>query len=312
MNDSFMNGTASPAFDDLKRQFFAERPRDVDGVANASALYYRRSLLRKIFARFDFTGLPKEWDVDYFLTTLFLNGMLCVTDTAMGVLPLRTGIAGQNVFQHPTRCVIANPVLGSFERTIDEDCVLWKLQYDYTGVYDIVNRYSTMLAMCDSSLAVNLMNSKVAFIGLASTKAKANTLKKMYDEISCGNPAVFGNEDAINPTNFFFNNVKQNFVGIELQTVKRGLIDEFLTEIGIANANTDKKERLISDEVNANNEEVFCNIEHWLMNLKEGAEKVNAMFGLSLGVELKKWKGAGIEPDESDSVSGDTKSDNVG
>lgn len=284
-----MNKTELLSYDDLKRQFFAERPRDVDGVANASAEYYRMYLLRKVFSIFDFKGMPETWDYDYFLTRLFLDGMVCITDTALGVIPLQCGIYGQNVFLHPTECIIANPVLGEFRRTIDEDCVLLKLQYSYTGIYPILNRYSTLLAMCDSSLAVTLMNSKVAFIGLCESKNQAQTMKRMFDEISCGNPAVFVNENAVNPSKFFFNNVKQNFVGEEIQTVKRSIINEFLTEIGISNANTDKRERLVTDEVNANNEEIGANVQHWLDNIREGLREVKKMFNIDITVTRRSW-----------------------
>lgn len=286
-------------YDDLKRQFFAERPRDVDGVANASAEYYRMYLLRKVFAIFEFYGMPKTWDKDYFLTRLFLDGYLCVTDTELGVIPLQCGFYGVNVFQHPTNCNIANPILGNFDRTIDEDCVLLKLQYSYTGIYPILNRYATLLAMCDSSIAVNLMNSKVSFIGLCESKNQANTMKRMYDEISCGNPAVFVNENAVNPSKFFFNNVKQNFVGEEIQALKRSIINEFLTEIGINNANTDKRERLNADEVNANNSEIGCNVQHWLDNIREGLAQVKDMFGIDITVRRRTWEGGQNESTES-------------
>lgn len=288
------------AYDDLKRQFFAESPSDVDGVFNASALYYRMYLLRKIFAIFDFKGLPKTWDRDYFLTRLFLDGTMCITDTEMGVLPLRCSYYGVNVFEHPTNCTIANPVLGSFDREIGTDCVLLKLQYDYMGVWPILNRYATLLAMCDSSLSVTLMNSKAAFIGMAESKAQAETMKKMFDDISSGRPAVFVNENAVNPAKFFFNNVKQNFVGEEIQTVKRSIINEFLTEIGINNANTDKRERLNADEVNANNSEIGCNVQHWLDNIRDGLREVKEMFGIDITVTRRDWErgtNESMEPD---------------
>lgn len=299
-----MSNTELIGYDDLKRQFFAERPRDVDGVANASAEYYRLYLLRKIFSIFEFSGIPDNWDYDYFLERIFLDGKVCVTDTEIGVIPLQCGIYGQNVFLHPTECIIANPVLGEFHRTIGEECALIKLQYNYMGVFPILNRYSTLLAMCDSSLAVTLMNSKVSFIGLCDSKAQSQTMKKMYDEISCGNPAVFVNENAVNPAKFFFNNVKQNFVGEEIQTVKRSIINEFLTEIGINNANTDKRERLNADEVNANNSEIGCNVQHWIDNLREGLKEVKRLYGIDITVKRRKWEGGQNELTEPGEVSG--------
>ena len=173
---------------DLIREFFAAKPSEVDGVLNSSAMYYRYYLLKKLFGRFDFK-IPDSWDKDYMLDALFMEGYFIVTDTEAGIVPLRCGLTGINIYNHPTTAIVANPVLGNFERTIGVDCALVQLQANYQGVYPMINRYATMLAMCDSSIAVNLMNTKAAFVFGASNKAQAETFKKMYDEITCGKPA---------------------------------------------------------------------------------------------------------------------------
>lgn len=283
---------------DLLREFFARKPSDVDGVMNTSAYYYRLYLLKKIFGRFAFDNLPEGWDRDYMLETLFMEGFFVVTDTEAGVLPLKCGLSGINVFQKPTTAIIANPVLGSFERTIDVDCVVCQLQPNFEGVYPLINRYSTMLAMCDSSIAVNLMNTKSAFIFGASNKAQAETLKQMYDKISCGEPAVFM-KDGINSEEFFTIPVKQNFIADDVQLLKRKIINEFLTEIGINNSNLDKRERLTDDEVNANDQEVIANIQCWIDNITHGIDKINKMFDLSISFVIRDFGGKEERKDES-------------
>lgn len=278
-------------YDDLARNFFAAKPKEVDGLANTSAFYYRQWMLKKIFSRFEILNIPKSWEFDYLLENIFINGMVCICDTSLGVLPLQCGVTGINVFNHPTECQIANPILGSFTKKIDEDCVLVKLQYDFKGCGWMLDRYAALLSMCDSATAVNLMNSKVTFIGLASSKAQAASMQKMYDEIACGKPAVFVKGDNINSENFFFNNVKNSFVADDIQLLKRKIINEFLSDIGINNTNLDKRERLTDDEVSANNEEVLYSVQHWLENLKEGFDKVNKMFNLNIEVKLKDLSG---------------------
>lgn len=291
-----MNNEWHPmAYDDLKRKFFAEKPRDVDGVANQSAWYHSRRLLRQLFGRFEFT-IPEDWPLDYFMTCLFIEGEICITDTPAGVIPLRCGHSGINMYNEPTECVIANPVLGEMRRTIGENCALVRINPDFSGVMEIINRYAALLAMCDSSMAVTLMNAKVAFIGMASSKAQSNTMKKMYDALSMGQPAIFVNGDAVNKENFFFNNVKQNFVGEEIQRVKRMIQNDFLTEIGLNNANLDKRERMIQSEVDANNEEIQNNVQLWLDNIREGFRVAGSLYGLDLKVELRKWKNEFSEP----------------
>lgn len=292
-----MNSKWEPlAYDDLKRQFFAERPRDVDGIANQSTYYHSRRLLRQLFGRFKFT-MPDSWPLDYFLAHLFIDGEICITDTAAGVIPLRCGHSGINMYNEPTECIIANPVLGEMRRTIGDECALVRINPDYSGVMDIINRYAALLAMCDSSMAVTLMNAKVAFIGIATSKTQSNTMKKMYDKLSMGEPAVFVNADAVNKENFFFNNVKQNFVGEEIQRVKRMIQNDFLTEIGLNNANLDKRERLIQSEVDANNEEIQNNVQLWLDNIRDGFKVANGLYALDLKVELREWENELSEPD---------------
>ena len=61
----------------------------------------------------------------------------------------------------------------------------------------------------------------------------------------------------------------------------------FDTRIGIPNANTDKKERLVTDEINANNVETATMCEQWLDCIKKGIEKANAMYNLTLAVDWR-------------------------
>ena len=284
---------------DLVRDYFARKPSDVDGVLNSSALYYRNYLLKKLFGRFTFAGIPEGWDEDYMLEVLFLNGYFCITDTEVGVLPLKCGLTGINIFEKPTSVIVANPVLGNFERTIDVSAVVIQLQPNYEGVYNMINRYSTLLAMCDSAIAVNLMNTKAAHVFGAANKAQAETFKKMYDEISCGNPAVFI-KDGLNEENFFTMPVKQYFIADDVQLLKRKIVTEFLTEIGINNTNSDKRERLTDDEVNANNLEVSANIQCWIDNVGWGIDKANKMFDLNLRFVVRDFDGK-LEVNENES-----------
>ena len=290
MGNSILRGIDVP-FQDLLNNFFARKPKDVDGVANTSNLYYRDYLLKKILSRFEFGNLPTYWDMDYFLEVLFLDGKVCITDTGVGVIPLKCGVTGIGVFEQPTECIIANPVLGNLRRTIDVDCTLIKLQYNYAGLGWMINRYSTLLAMCDSGIAVNLMNSKAAYVFKAASKAQSETIKKMYDNITMGQPAVFIGEGALDDSNVFKLPVKENFVADDIQLLKKKIVNEFLTEIGINNTNTDKRERLTDDEVNANNDEVYANIQHYYDNIKDGIDRANRMFNLGLTFKVRDFGG---------------------
>lgn len=268
------------------KNFITTNPKTVD-PKSTSFFYYEDMLLRKAMSLYKIDGAPDSWDLDYLLTKLFVNGFVAITDTAAGVLPLECGISGVNVFNHPTDVNIANPVLGNLTRKINDDCALVKLQYNYHGIMNLITHFATQLSDCDSAIAVNLMNSKVTFIGLVGSKNQALSMKAMYDKISQGEPAVFVRGDQINQDNILYNHVKENFIASDVQLLKRKIMSEFLTEIGVNNANTDKRERLTDNEVEANDTEIQLNSSYWLDSIREGLDIANKMFNLNVKISLK-------------------------
>ena len=285
-------------YNDLIREFMRQEPKDVDGVFNASALFYNNELIRLVFSSYEIIGVPEKWDYDYMITHLFVDGFFTITDTAAGIIPLRCGVTGINYWDRPTEVIVAVPILGNFRRKINENCALIKLQYDYKGIMPLIQRYSTQLAMCDSAIAVNLMNTKAAIIGQAEDSKQAQTLKKMFDEISSGKPFVVTKNGMVKiGETVIFNPVKQAFVADDVLLVKRKLMNEFLTRIGISNANTDKRERLIADEVNANNEESDFAKNHWIKTVNEGLQAANRLYDLNL-----RFRQADIIPNNVDRI----------
>lgn len=303
-----MSKKSIPQQDMLSRYIFQVEPSDVEGLNNTSVVYYTYEFIRKLFGVYAIENVPEGWDYDYMLERIFLDGMMCITDTELGVLPLQTGVSGLNVFNHPTTCVIANPVLGSLERRIDVDCALVKLQFNYGNVWPIINRYASLLAMCDSAIAVNLINTKVCAIFGADSKAEAETYKRMYDKISRGDPAVFVGEGLAKKLSdrLLFNQVKQQYIADDVEDLKQRLMDDFLSDIGINNANTDKRERLNTFEVVANTQEVRSGAEHWLDNIQQGFDVANRLYGLNLRIVRKQFKSeepsGGVEDDFTESA----------
>ena len=117
-------------------------------------------------------------------------------------------------------------------------------------------------------------------------------VKKMFDKIEAGDPAVFVSkyltDDQGRPAWFpFTQNMREQYIAKDILSDMRKIEAMFDTEIGIPNANTDKAERLITDEVNANNVETATRCELWLDSLRKGIKQANDMFGLSLSVDWR-------------------------
>lgn len=256
--------------------------------------YFTKYLLQKAMSVFEW-DLPETWNKDYFLYVLYCWGYVAVVNTdKFGVIPQGCGLKGYDVFYAPTHAVIANPLLsGILEPRIGTQCELLKLQPDFSGILDLVGHYAEQMALASQSVSVNLLNSKLSYVFTAKTKALAESLKKMYDQIASGEPAVVIDSRLKNAADgeetwkSFEQNVGGNYIVTNLLADLRKIEAMFDTEIGIPNANTDKRERLIQDEVNANNIETYSKCAMWLENLQDACKRVNDMFDLSISV---RWR----------------------
>ena len=254
--------------------------------------YFRKYLLQKAMSVYRWT-LPKTWDHDYFLYGLYCYGYMAVLDTdKFGVIPQWGALGGYNIFYHPTYVIISNPLLPALKKTIGVDCEIIKFQPDYSGIMDIVNYYADLMALCSQSVAINLLSTHSAVVFPAQNKTQAESLKKMFDKVASGEPAVYVDKSLFDDTGKpmwepFAANVKQMYISDSILADMRKIEARFDTEVGIPNANTDKRERLITDEVNANNVETQNRAEMWLEELKRTTENVKNMFDINISVDWR-------------------------
>lgn len=276
---------------------FGRKPNDVSGIENITTSYYFSYLLRLVKGIFDFKA-PEHWDTDFLLDTLLLNGVFGIFENNSEPLALNCQPYGVNVYYKPTDFNIANPVIGTFSKKIGVDGAIIYLEEEpsmnatFRTVRPLLTKYAHQLAACDKCIDQSLMNSGVAAIFSASSKKAAESFRKMYDEISEGNPAVFVDEElglaSGNSRNLQYTPAKDNYICDMIQIQKRKIIEEFLTAIGVNNANTDKRERLNADEVNSNNDECFIATSVWRRNLKETTALAKSLFpGLEFSLTIK-------------------------
>lgn len=281
--DNAVNGTILPSFIHISNT----------AVAN----FYKRYLTQKAISQFKFT-LPKTWNRDYFLYTLYIWGFVAVVRTdKFGVIPQGCTLMGYDVFYRPTNAVISNPLLkGIIQPRIGKECTLIKLQPDYGSIWDMIDFYGNMLALSAEAASVNLMNSRLAYIFLTSNKQGAETMKKALDKILSGEPGVFVDKDMFRDENgelnwnLFEQNLSNNFIAPEILETMRTWEEKFDAEIGIPTTNTQKKERLVTGEVEANQAEAETRLKLWYEGISKGIEETRDMFGIPENELKVEWR----------------------
>lgn len=271
------------------------RPSTVHTKNTGLYNYYFNHLFIKALSVLNFDGIPETWSMEYFLYVLYGYGFMAIFKTdEYGVIPQNCTLSDTHtIFYQPKRVIVTNPVLPkSLELEVGRDCELLRLEPDYKGITEIVSLYADMLAIATETSAVNLLNSRASFVFFAQNKATAETYKKMYDTLAGGDPfAVIDknllNEDGTRNWDFFAQNVGQNYIVTDVLNDLKTIEDRFNTKIGIPNANTQKRERLITSEVESNDSDTRCLVDVWLDTLNRDLDRINSRYGLNISVSYR-------------------------
>jgi hypothetical protein len=115
-------------------------------------------------------------------------------------------------------------------------------------------------------------------------------MMNIFDQVQSNTPAIYADKN-LDMKNFEILFTNAPFVADKLADTKHDIWNEALTFLGINNANTDKRERLNGDEVNANNEFIEHNILFMLESRQEAAKAISKMTGLNITVKIREVEG---------------------
>lgn len=269
--------------------YFNQQPSTVKS-ATTNVESQKRYLWNMIYSVFDF-DLPHEWALNWFRYWLFHFGSVAVIYTKeYGWIAQPYSIAKLDLYYQPKEITVTSPFLDEIKvGQIGKNSEIVKLFDDYFGLADLVQQYATILSDIDKSINISLMNANVAYLFEAENKKDADNIKEAYGRATTGEPMICINKKVIGEDGFkpMFPDVKSNFIVNDLIDAKHEIINEFLTKVGIKNANTDKKERLITDEVNQNNDQTRSIVEVIYKNLKTAFNKLNELSEGDLNLNVK-------------------------
>lgn len=262
-------------------------------------------MLSRCQSMFRYKGLPvsiPKRDLELLLQT---NGNVCFVEVKGDLYALTGGMGGElNAYYRPTKYTIANPALNlSKTYTIDGDCVVVPNDSMYMGLLPLHRRYATKLVENDITMLLASVNMRItALISAAddATKASAEAfLKQMYEGKLgvIGERALFESLKTQPYTGAGANNTLTNLIEMHQYTKA-----SWFNELGL-NANYNmKREAINSDESQLNEDALAPLVDDMLECRQRGLEKVNAMFGTNISVELASSWSEEDEPPTDDST----------
>ena len=209
--------------------------------------------------------------------SLFDNGRACfVKDDELGFMVLKVNPSDKlNVYNLPTR-VMAWSI--GYEKNYDFDDVVYIMNNELQlPTSQTINLIAYRLYETERTIDTNLIAQKTPILIEGDTKTIL-TLKNVYMQYSGNTPFIFGNKqfDISNKLNVLKTDAP--YLIDKLTIHKHELWNEALTYLGIDNANTDKKERLITDEVESNNDLINFYLNCFYKTRKQACELINEKF----------------------------------
>ena len=288
-------------------------PSTIRPYNNMAFSYWCRSLYQRLSSTIEFE-LPDEWAGNvksFFEWVLFANGFVAVfQDDRFGKSFQPCTLYGIDFYYQPTEAIIANPKLNT-RLIIGEECELLQITPDYRGIIDIVKYYGEKLALLDNALNSSIIASKVPWILGAKTKGAAAALKKIFDKVNRGDPAVvydqrISNDPQDHDTPFQFlersHSPKDYYLtSDQLQDIQT-IINSFDAEIGIPTVPYQKQERMVNAEAQSKAIDAKARCEMWVDTFNSSADRVKAVTGIECRAKIRYEGGIEDGPDISDNI----------
>lgn len=277
-------------------------------VQNTSLYYFFwRYLFFKVFAAFDIDGQPEYWDNDYLKAALIIRGFCSVFDyEPVGVIPQACEVGNRiDIFYRPRTVTFVNAAIqtSKTEYEVGTDCELIKLTPDYIGLCSLISFYAENMALCAESAGINLANSQLAFVFRVKNPKQAAAFKEMIDKIRSGDIAAFVDkelfDDEGNPTwTAFDTDIRQHFIAPDVLEMLTAYESRFKEEIGIKDVPFEKKERMLTAEIEASTDGTSANIYTWLQCLNKSIANVNRHYNLALRAVLTNTNKGGVDNEQ--------------
>lgn len=145
------------------------------------------------------------------------------------------------------------------------------------GCYYLIHHYAVMLAHTEVSFINALVNGRSSNAIVANTQKSAESARAFRERLYKGAPDIIVDTSFVG-LDFKDMHSSQSLNIKELFDVRNIILTQFYEDIGVKRAN-EKRERLISDEANANNSLLRLNISNMFDCLKKGCEEVERVFG---------------------------------
>ena len=234
--------------------------------------------------RYKWENLPNGIESRYIEQMLYDNGECAMFDHPdLGLCILRSSSRENlNIYGEPTKLTLTG--FNEHRTVLMDECV--RILNNDLGLPTLQNivYYARRMAEIDDIIMQNLRQQRVPYL-FATDENNSFSMKSLYDRMYQGEPAIFIDKEMLKgePENIMVIPTTAPYLVDKLQIQKQEMERELLTFLGINNT-LEKKERLLVDETNSNNQFIKMASDIGYKQRQLACQKMNEMFGLNISV----------------------------
>lgn len=266
-------------------------------VNDATYFDYLNRFKQICLSMFEWINLPPSMNPEFLEKCLYYFGQASLLKTIQyGFINTKSCSNGNiNIYDIPTSL---NCFSHEFQENRQVYCGLTPLTDEYNSCILVKNNWEKLptagtmelfamrLYEAERTCDVNIKAQKTPYILVGDESFKL-TLKNLWNKIIGNEPVIFGDKKQLSSDVVRSIKTDAPFVADKVMDYKKEIWNEALTFLGINNILVDKKERLITDEANSNNELINMNLQARLAPRKFACKQFNELFGLNIDVKVR-------------------------
>lgn len=173
------------------------------------------------------------------------------------------------------------------DKSLEEEAVFMMNNFDALPTKPSIELFAHRLAKAEKTLDINLNALKTPLVLTTENEGQVLSLQNLWFKYDGNSPIIIGNGKLINADSIKAIKTDAPVLLDQISKYKEKIWNEALQFFGINSIDSDKKERLIIDEVNSNNEVTNLNLQTYLSQRQEACRQLNEFIGLEGDKQIK-------------------------